>query len=183
MEFSNIAPKNLSKIVLILVLLLSIFYYGEIFAMKISSQAFLDQEFIPSKYTCQDAGISPELSWHDIPSGTKSLVLIMEDPDAPMGLWTHWILYNIPPEITSLVENVKVLPKGTEQGLNTLNETGYVAPCPPSGTHRYYFKLYALDAVLKPNNKFTNETLKKAMEKHILAQTELMGNYAKKPNS
>ncbi|MFA6409376.1 MAG: YbhB/YbcL family Raf kinase inhibitor-like protein [Gammaproteobacteria bacterium] len=150
--------------------------------MKISSQAFLHQEFIPSKYTCQGVGTSPELSWQDVPKETKSLALIMEDPDAPMGLWTHWILYNIPPEVTNLAENVKVLPKGTEQGLNTLDETGYVPPCPPSGTHRYYFKLYALDIVLQPNAKFTNATLKKAMEKHILAQAELMGNYAKKPN-
>jgi hypothetical protein len=179
MEFSNIS----SKIVLILVFLFSFLHQGDIFAMKISSSAFQHQSFIPSKYTCQGNSISPDLLWRDIPAGTKSLVLIMEDPDAPMGLWTHWILYNIPPEITSLAENVKVLPKGTEQGLNTLNETGYVAPCPPSGTHRYYFRLYALDTVLQPNNKFTNETLKKAMEKHILAQTELMGNYAKKPNS
>ena len=119
--------------------------------MKLQSTAFKDGEMIPGKYTCDGANVSPPLSWNALPTGTKSLGLICDDPDAPGGTWVHWVYYDIPPETTGLPENVASLQhpqSGGSQGKNDFRKIGYGGPCPPGGTHRYYFKIYALDAML-----------------------------------
>ncbi len=155
--------------------------------MTLTSKAFSSQGEIPSLYTCEDKDVSPELTWNNIPNATKSLALIVEDPDAPdpkapKMTWVHWILYNIPADTNILSENVTVaqLPKGTLQGQNNWNRTGYGGPCPPIGKHRYFFKLYALNEVLPDLQKPNADTLRAAMEGKIIAQAELMGTYIKK---
>ena len=150
--------------------------------MKIVSTAFKAGEIIPQKYTCDDADISPPLSWENIPESTKSLALICDDPDAPIGIWVHWVLYNISPEINMLAENVPAqrdLANGARQGINDFRKLGYGGPCPPGGTHRYYFKLYALDSTLGLTAGATKGALEAAMDGHILAQAELMGTYSR----
>lgn len=150
---------------------------------KITSTAFKEGEFIPSKYTCDGENISPPLSWSDLPSGTKSLALINDDPDAPVGDWVHWIIYNIPPDTKELIEaasNKKNLPKGSLEGLNDWNRIGYGGPCPPTGVHRYFFKLYALDCVLSLKQGATKKQLLDAMKGHILALAQLIGKYQRK---
>lgn len=145
-------------------------------AMELTSPAFTHQGIIPEIFTCHGKDISPELQWKNIPSGTKSLALIVDDPDAPMGLWVHWVVYNISPDSTGFAENVA----SGEKGLNTWGKTGYGGPCPPSGIHRYYFKLYALDTMLpKQAEPPTAEQLEKLLKEHILAQAELMGRFGK----
>ena len=151
--------------------------------MKITSTAFSQKAFIPKKYTCAGEDISPALAWQDAPAETKSFALIADDPDAPMGTWIHWVLYNVPAADNGLAEHVPVparLPGGALQGENSFGKTGYGGPCPPPGhgPHRYYFKLYALDAVLdlSPTDA-TAETLQKAMKGHVLGSAELMGRY------
>lgn len=150
----------------------------------LTSPAFKAHGEIPARYTCDGADISPPLNWSGIPPGTKSLVLIMDDPDAPdpaapKMTWVHWVLYNIPPATTGLHEGVKSanLPVGTREGLNDWRRTGYGGPCPPIGRHRYFEKLYALDAVLPALTQQTKAALEKAMQKHVLAQTDLVGTY------
>lgn len=141
---------------------------------QLTSDAFNEGEFIPALYSCKGEDISVPLAWIDSPVGTQSFVLIMDDPDAPMGIWDHWILFNIPPEVFALPANLKSLPPATQEGVNSWNRTGYGGPCPPSGTHRYFFKLYALDVTLdltRPDKK----QVEQAMEGHILAQAQLMG--------
>jgi Raf kinase inhibitor-like YbhB/YbcL family protein len=154
--------------------------------MRLTSTAFAPAENIPARHTCEGKDISPALSWSGIPEKAKSLVLIVDDPDAPdpaapKMTWVHWVLYNIPPQTQSLPEGVapESLPHGTLQGLNDWKRTGYGGPCPPIGRHRYFFKLYALDTLLSDLHRPTKAALEKAMQGHILAQTELVGTYQK----
>ncbi|MBP6086830.1 MAG: YbhB/YbcL family Raf kinase inhibitor-like protein [Pelolinea sp.] len=148
--------------------------------MKLSSPAFSHQELIPSRYTCDGKDVSPPLEWRDLPHGAQSLALIMDDPDAPAGIWVHWIIFNIPPEASSIAENCPKIPQlsdGSLQGRNSWRQIGYGGPCPPSGTHRYFFKLYALDKMLKLDAGITKDELLKAMEGCVLEQAELIGRY------
>lgn len=152
-------------------------------AITVESPAFKYGEFIPSIYTCDDINISPPLKWSGIPEGTKSIALICDDPDAPIGDWVHWVLYNIPPTTNELKENIpaeKILKDGSIHGLNDWKKYGYGGPCPPSGVHRYYFKIFALDVKLNLNPGATKKQLLDAMRGHILAQGELMGKYQRK---
>ena len=144
--------------------------------MRITSPAFSNQSPIPVKYTCQGEDINPPLEISDIPPSTKSLVLIVDDPDAPMGTWVHWTVYNISPETTSIPENS--IP-GT-QGWNNFGQKDWGGPCPPSGTHRYYFKIYALDQDLNPSGKMTKKDIEGLMAGHILAQAQCIGTYKKR---
>jgi Raf kinase inhibitor-like YbhB/YbcL family protein len=148
--------------------------------MIIASPAFTEGSMLPAKYTCDGQDISPPLEWKNVPAGTKSLALIHDDPDAPMGTWVHWVAYNIPPNITKLDENVKpekVFKNGMRQGNNDWPKIGYGGPCPPSGTHRYYFKLYALDTMLDLRPGATKTQVLQAMKGHILAEAQLIGKY------
>lgn len=150
--------------------------------MKITSTSFKEGEMIPSKYTCDGENISPQLLWTDLPANTKSLALISDDPDAPSGDWVHWVVYDIPSNVNELKENFpkeKSLSDGTKQGINDSRKTGYNGPCPPSGTHRYYFKLYALNVLLNEDAGLTKKELLKAMDGYIIAEALLMGKYKK----
>lgn len=156
--------------------------------MNLSSSAFSHFTDIPSQYTCEGGEQSPPLTWSEIPTGVKSLVLIVDDPDAsdpsaPKMTWVHWVLYNIPPSSTGLdtwKSGVQELPAGTLNGLNSWNKTGYGGPCPPIGRHRYFHKLYALDVVLPMLQTATKAALEKAMQGHIMAKCELVGYYQKR---
>ena len=145
--------------------------------MKILSSAFGSFDSIPSKYTTEGDNISPPLSWQDIPADTKSLALICEDPDAPMGTWDHWILYNIPPTVSELPEGLQTLQHGMQTNLNSWRKPGYGGPNPPSGSHRYFFILYALDTVLQLSSHSNKADLLKAIQGHILEETSLVGVY------
>ena len=148
--------------------------------MEIRSSAFGSGEMIPVKYTCDGADFSPSLEWTAGPAGTKSFALICDDPDAPMGTWVHWVIYDIPAAATMLAEGItreKDLPGGGTQGINDFRRLGYGGPCPPGGTHRYFFKLYALDAALGLKPGITKDQLLTAMKGHILAEAQLMGTY------
>ena len=154
--------------------------------ISITSSAFDDGSTIPGKYTCDGADISPPLTWSGVPVSARSLVLIVDDPDAPdptapKMTWVHWVLYNIPPEAPGLVEGVtsERLPAGALEGLNDWKRTGYGGPCPPIGRHRYFLKLYALDTVLSGMNKPTKAQVEAAMQGHIIAEAQLMGTYEK----
>ena len=150
---------------------------------QLTSTAFTRGKPIPAHYTCQGRDASPPLAWGHPPQGTKSLALIMDDPDAPVGIWVHWVIYNLPPEARSLPEALPTdgqLPDGSLQGKNSWNKLGYGGPCPPSGTHHYFFKLYALDTTLSLSTGASKGQLIQAMEGHILTQAELMGTYAKR---
>jgi Raf kinase inhibitor-like YbhB/YbcL family protein len=154
---------------------------------SLTSPAFGEGGEIPTRYTCEGQDVSPPLAWSDLPSGTKSLVLIVDDPDAPdpkapKMTWVHWVLYNLPPTAGQLAEAVerKPLPTGTREGLNDWKRTGYGGPCPPVGRHRYFHKLFALDTVLPDLGRPTKAQLEKAMQRHVLAGTELVGTYQKK---
>ena len=152
----------------------------ETMALTVTSTAFQEGGMIPKQYTCDGADISPPLSWSGVPTGTKSLALISDDPDAPMGTWVHWVLFNIPPDTTKLPEKVpadQTLASGARHGVTDFGKFGYGGPCPPGGTHRYYFKLYALDTMLDLTGRITKKDLLKAMEGHILAEGQLMGKY------
>jgi Raf kinase inhibitor-like YbhB/YbcL family protein len=156
---------------------------GKKMEIKITSPAFEEGGMIPSRYTCDGEDISPPLQWEGVPEGTMSIALISDDPDAPMGTWVHWVVYNIPPDKTELAENFgddETLPDGTRQGLNSFRNIGYGGPCPPSGTHRYFFKIYAVDKIIDVVSIADKPTLLKAMEGHILGQGRLMGKYARK---
>jgi len=152
-------------------------------SMQISSSAFLAGETIPKKFTCDGPDVSPKLTWNDPPANTKSFALIMDDPDAPVGTWVHWVLYDLPPETAELAEGVakqEQLSSGARQGRNDFGKIGYGGPCPPPGKpHRYFFKLYALDAKLNLKAGATKPQLESAMKRHILAQAELIGKYAR----
>lgn len=148
--------------------------------MEIQSPAFKDGATIPAKYTCDSLDISPPIEWSKGPAGTKSYALICDDPDAPGGTWVHWVIYNIPDNIQELSENVpkmESLNNGACQGKSDFGSIGYGGPCPPGGTHRYYFKIYALDFILDHNPAITKKELLRAIEKHILEEGQLMGRY------
>jgi len=148
--------------------------------INIKSAAFVPGGKIPWKYTCDGMDISPPLTWTSGPEGTKAFALICDDPDAPMGTWVHWVLFNLPANITELRENVppeRELEGGAKQGMNDFRKIGYGGPCPPGGTHRYFFKLYALDVEINLEAGATKEELLNAMEGHILAEAQLMGRY------
>jgi len=148
--------------------------------MRLSSEVIQEGGLIPKRYTCDGENVSPPLSWSGLPEGTRSLALICEDPDAPSGNWVHWVLFNIPPDITTLEEGLpqkERLSDGSVQGVNDFHKVGYGGPCPPSGTHRYDFRLYALDTFLdlKPGAK--KDRLLKAMRGHVIAEGRLTGAY------
>jgi Raf kinase inhibitor-like YbhB/YbcL family protein len=151
---------------------------------SLTSSAFSQGEAIPSQHTCDSADLAPPLQWADVPVGTKSFALIVDDPDAPdpaapKQTYVHWVLYNIPASANSLPAAVTTaqLPAGTKEGTNDWDRTGYGGPCPPIGRHRYFFKLYALDTELSDLNTPTKDQLLAAMQGHVLANTELMGTY------
>jgi len=168
---------------LVLFFLFVVFLKGDNMDLKIFSSAFEDGGMIPSKYTCDGIDVSPPLSWSGLPEGTKSIAIINDDPDAPMGTWVHWVIYNIPPAAKGLPEDIKRLerlPDGTLQGKNSWGRIGYGGPCPPSGIHRYFFKIYALDKMLNLKPGATKEELLSAMKGHILAQAQFYGKYTRK---
>jgi hypothetical protein len=148
--------------------------------LKLTSTAFKEGESIPRQYTCDGINISPPLEWTGGPKTAKTIAIIADDPDAPAGTWVHWVLYNLPASNIGLVENVPVtenLKAGGFQGTNDFGKIGYGGPCPPSGTHRYFFKIYVLDSELSLKAGATKDELLKAMEGHVLAQSQLMGTY------
>jgi hypothetical protein len=160
---------------------------GTKMALTLSSPSFVHGRDIPTKHTCEGQDVSPPLSWSGVPEGTKSLALIVDDPDAPdpkapRMTWVHWVLYDIPPSVTELREGVQkdTLPPGTRQGLNDWKRPGWGGPCPPVGRHRYFHKLYALDTVIGDLHAATKAALERAMEGHVLARAELVGTYQKK---
>jgi Raf kinase inhibitor-like YbhB/YbcL family protein len=156
-------------------------------AMKLTSTAFSDYEAIPALYTCEGRNVSPPLQWSEAPISTKSLALIIDDPDAPdprapRTTWVHLLLYNIPPTVASLPEGIASdsVPTGSLFGVNDFRRADYGGPCPPAGRHRYFHKLYALDAVLPRLSRPTKAQLENAMQGHILAQATLVGTYEKR---
>jgi hypothetical protein len=149
---------------------------------EITSIIIGHEQPIPAYHTCDGDDLSPPLDWNDPPEGTQSFVLIMDDPDAPGGTWVHWVLYNIPAEARNLQANVSPeaqLPDGSTHGINSWGRLGYGGPCPPSGTHRYFFKLYALDTTLSLGENADKTQLLAAMEGHVLAEAELMGTFSR----
>jgi len=152
----------------------------------LESSAFEHGGEIPARYTCSGDDVSVPLNWGGVPEGARSLVLIVDDPDAPdpnapQMVWVHWVLYNIPPDTSSLVEHITsaTLPPGASEGINDWQRTGYGGPCPPIGRHRYFHKLYALDTVLEALNEPTRADVEAAMQGHIIAQAELIGTFRK----
>jgi Raf kinase inhibitor-like YbhB/YbcL family protein len=149
--------------------------------MSLSSSAFKDGQPIPVDYTCDGKNISPPLNWSGAPSETQSLLLIVDDPDAPAGVWTHWILWNIPTDTSELVEDFTKSPGTARQGTNDFKKTGYSGPCPPAGkAHRYFFRIFALDTALNLPSGATRKEVDAAMAKHVLAMGQLMGTYQRK---
>ncbi|MBI2613366.1 MAG: YbhB/YbcL family Raf kinase inhibitor-like protein [Candidatus Levybacteria bacterium] len=143
--------------------------------MKIVSSAFENNAKIPAKYTCDGENINPPLSFFDVPRDAKSLVLIMDDPDAPSKTWVHWVVYNIDPKTKEILENS--VPKGAVLGITDFGKPGYGGPCPPSGVHRYFFKLYALDSLLDLPQESTKTQIGEVMQGHIIDKTQLIGLY------
>lgn len=155
--------------------------------MTLTSPAFRQNGEIPAQYTCQGADVSPPLEWSGVPANTKSLALIVDDPDAPDPAapkltWVHWVLYNIPPTATRLPDGAaaQALPGGTREGINDFKRAAYGGPCPPVGRHRYFHKLYALDTVLPDLKGPSKAALEKAMQGHVLTHAELIGTYQKR---
>lgn len=151
-------------------------------AIAVTSQAFEDGGMIPKNFTCDGEDISPALHIDGVPGDAKSLALIADDPDAPGKTWVHWVLYNLPPNTAELPENMpddEELKDGSRHGVSDFRQFGYGGPCPPSGTHRYYFKVYALDTMLDLSGRVTKADLVEAMEGHVLAEGQLMGRYAR----
>jgi hypothetical protein len=150
--------------------------------IQITSPVFEDGGEIPEKYTCDDLDVSPPLEWIDVPENTKTIAIVCDDPDAPMKTWIHWIIFNIPGDVTGLPENVppeKELENGAKQGMNDFHKVGYGGPCPPSGTHRYFFKIYALDITLDLPAGVSKSHLMIAMEGHVISESHLMGTYTR----
>ncbi|MBH8577354.1 YbhB/YbcL family Raf kinase inhibitor-like protein [Nostocaceae cyanobacterium CENA369] len=148
--------------------------------MKLESNVFDNNGLIPAKYTCDGVDISPPLIWDEVPTETQSIVLIVDDPDAPRQTFVHWVVYDIPATVHQLPEqipSVKTLPNGGVQGTNDFGKLGYGGPCPPSGTHRYFFKLYALDRKLALAAGANKNQILAAMESHVLAKADLIGLY------
>jgi Raf kinase inhibitor-like YbhB/YbcL family protein len=157
---------------------------GVAMSIQLTSTAFGEGKPIPAKYTCDGADVSPPLKWSNVPNGTKSIALISDDPDAPVGTWVHWVIYNIPPDVTELAEGVpksEVLTNGARQGMTDFKRIGYGGPCPPPGRpHRYFFKIHALDTKLDLKPGATKQQLLRTMEGHILAEGQLMGTYKRR---
>ncbi len=151
---------------------------GAEMTFTLSSAEFTDNSVIPSKFTCQGADIAPTLTWQGAPENTQTYALIMDDPDAPNGTWDHWVIFNIPANISKL-SNETEIPDGAINATNSWGNVGYGGPCPPSGTHRYFFKLYALDTSLALQAEATKADVETAMQGHILATAQLMGFYSK----
>ena len=151
-------------------------------AMQVTSTAIKQGQPIPRQYTCDGVNISPPLEWNGTPKSAKTIAIIADDPDAPAGTWVHWVVYNLPAENIGLVENLPLteeLKAGGFQGKNDFQKVGYGGPCPPSGTHRYFFKVYAVDTELPLKAGATKAEVEKAMQGHIVAQTQLMGTYSR----
>ena len=156
-------------------------------AFSLRSTSFEHEGAIPAKHTCEGDETAPPLAWSDAPANTKSFALIADDPDvpdprAPRTVWVHWVLYNLPATASALPEGATAadLPPGTREGINDFRQPGYGGPCPPIGRHRYFFKVYALDAELPDLRTPTKAALEKAMNGHVLAQAQLMGTYEKR---
>jgi len=150
--------------------------------IQVRSPAFEEGGMIPQRYACDGEDVSPPLTWESGPEGTKSIALICDDPDAPSGTFVHWVLYDLPGDTQELPENMPrstMLPSGAKQGVNGFGMTTYGGPCPPRGTHRYFFKVYALDAMTNLPPGRSKADLLKAIEGHILAQGQIMGMYRK----
>ena len=150
--------------------------------MVLTSPAFVEGATIPRQYTCDGANVSPPLAWRAAPAAAQSLALVVDDPDAPSGVWVHWVLFNLSPSASGLPEGLpqdKVVAGGALQGINSGRATGYSGPCPPSGTHRYYFKLYALDTTLSLAANAAAKDVQAAMQGHVMAEAQLMGRYAR----
>lgn len=162
-----------------LILFLIVFFTGSVMAFSLESSAFKAGEAIPSKYTCDGADISPPLKWQDAPQGTVSFVLTMDDPDAPRGVWDHWVVFNIPNTLSELIENHQ-FKNDVTLGKNSSANNKYNGPCPPNGEHRYFFKLYALDQKLNLPSSATKKDVEAAMQNHILGTAELMGRYKRR---
>lgn len=148
--------------------------------MELKSPSFEEGGMIPKKHTCDGEDISPPLNWTSVADGTKTIALICDDPDAPGGTWVHWVIFNIPADTRDLAENLppqKELPNGARQGINDFRKFGYGGPCPPGGTHRYYFKIYSLDTDLDLEAGATKAQLLQAMKGHVLGEGQLMGKY------
>lgn len=150
-------------------------------SIEVTSSAFEDGGFIPSRHTCQGEDVSPPLHWKHVPAEARSLALVCDDPDAPVGTWVHWVLYDVPPAFSELPEGIpptEITPDGAKQGLNDFRRLGYGGPCPPPGAaHRYFFKLYALDIEPGLPAGATKADLLRAMEGHVLAEGQLVGLY------
>ena len=150
--------------------------------LEITSSVFSEGEMIPTRYTCDGPDVSPDLAWSGIPETAQSLALICDDPDAPMGTWVHWVLFNIPAGASGLAAEISPdasLEDGAQHGTNDFGRLGYGGPCPPGGTHRYFFKLYALDTRLDLDSGIKKARLVDAMEGHVLAEAQLMGKYSR----
>ena len=155
--------------------------------LTVTSPSFQDNGVIPARHTCDGQNISPALVWSGVPPDSKSLVLIVDDPDAPdpaapRMIWVHWVLYNLPPGVYGLPEGITAanLPAGTMQGINDWQHPGYGGPCPPTGSHRYFHKLFALNSVLPDLKQPTKAVLEKAMQGHVIARAELVGRYQRR---
>ncbi|MBS3112945.1 YbhB/YbcL family Raf kinase inhibitor-like protein [Candidatus Woesearchaeota archaeon] len=166
----------MKKIILFILLIIIAGCAREVNMMKLTSPDFKNNQKIPEKFTCKGNNFNPGLEIENIPVKAKSLVLIMDDPDAPRGTWVHWIVWNIP--ITEKIYENSV-PGGSMQGTNSANQTNYIGPCPPSGTHRYFFKLYALDTTLNLPKTSTKAGLEQAMQPHVIEKAELIGLFSK----
>lgn len=145
--------------------------------MELTSSAFSNEGLIPAKHTCNGANVSPQMGWGGVPSEAKSLVLIMDDPDAPMGTFDHWVVFNIPAATTGFTEAITKYPEGTQLGRNSYKSNDYKGPCPPDKMHRYFFKLYALDILLGLKSGASKADVLNAIQDHILAEAQLMGKY------
>lgn len=155
---------------------------GTTATIKLTSSAFADSQPIPRQYTCSGINISPPLEWAGVPKSAKTIAIIADDPDAPAGTWVHWVIYNMPADTIGMVENLPTteeLKGGGFQGKNDFEKIGYGGPCPPSGTHRYFFKIYSLDTELPLKAGATKAEVEKAMAGHVVAQGQLMGTYSR----
>lgn len=171
--------KNRASVMTLAVFLCSIVWH-EAWSMELMSTVFQTGKSIPERYTCDGTDISPPLYWKNIPSKTKTFVLIVDDPDASTGVWDHWLLFNIPRSTLQLAENLKSLPAGTKVGENSWRRNTYNGPCPPRALHRYFFKLYALNTSLNLPEGAKKSEIEAAMRGHVLAHAELLGIYSNK---
>ncbi len=171
----------MAKKIIVLAIGFLLFFGGAVMALELTSPVFNQGLEIPKTYSCQGENVSPQLDWKGVPEGTRSFVLINDDPDAPMGIWVHWVVYDMPASLRSLPEGIEkknVLADGSKQGMTDFGRVGYGGPCPPPGSyHRYFFKLYALDIVLNIDPGKTKDEVLKAIGGHVLGQAELMGKF------